>query len=125
MDAEQNPLISVIAIDDRPDRFHRQRFHQFKIIPECLQTCICQLFSPPCNQHFSSYCTEEHQMTVAEQIVQHLNSLPETAQAEVLDFVEFPESRSNNANWSGFSLTQAMRGMESEESPYSLNDIKG
>jgi len=33
-------------------------------------------------------------MTVAEQIVQHLNSLPETAQAEVLDFVVFPESRS-------------------------------
>jgi len=64
-------------------------------------------------------------MTVAEQIVQHLNTLPETAQAEVLDFVEFLESRSNNANWSGFSLTQAMRGMESEESPYSLNDIKG
>ena len=64
-------------------------------------------------------------MTVAEQIMQHLRALPETAQAEVLDFIEFLESRSNKANWSEFSLSQAMRGIESEDSQYSLDDIKG
>jgi len=32
-------------------------------------------------------------MTVAEQIMQHINALPETAQTEVLDFVEYLESK--------------------------------
>jgi len=71
----------------------------------------------------SSYCPEDDHMTVAEQIMQHLRALPETAQAEVLDFIEFLESRSNKANWSEFSLSQAMRGMESDGSQYSLDDI--
>jgi len=31
------PLIAIITIDHSPDRFHRQRFHQFQIIPECFQ----------------------------------------------------------------------------------------
>jgi len=32
-----HPLIAIITIDHSPDRFHRQRFHQFQIIPECFQ----------------------------------------------------------------------------------------
>ncbi len=63
-------------------------------------------------------------MSVAEQILQHVSSLPEAAQSEVLDFVEYLESRSDRNNWSEFSLTQAMRGMESEKELYSLKDIK-
>jgi len=63
-------------------------------------------------------------MSVAEQILQHVSSLPEAAQSEVLDFVEYLESKSDRNNWSEFSLTQAMRGMESEKEFYSLKDIK-
>ena len=58
-------------------------------------------------------------------------SLPEDAQREVLDFVEFIETRKNgraerqdDAAWSMLSLASAMRGMEDEESPYSLSDLK-
>jgi hypothetical protein len=63
-------------------------------------------------------------MTVTEQIIQHVNMLPEAVQSEVLDFVEYLELKSDRANWSEFSMSQAMRGMESEASLYSLNDIK-
>jgi hypothetical protein len=49
----------------------------------------------------------------------------------VLDFVEFLESRrqgriaqENDITWSAFSLASAMRGMEDEELPYRLADIK-
>jgi len=63
-------------------------------------------------------------MTVAELIMQHVNTLPEVDQSEVLDFVEYLESKTDRANWSELSLSQAMRGMESEKSMYSINDIK-
>jgi len=63
-------------------------------------------------------------MSVAKQIIQHVNNLPESVQSEVLDFVEYLESKSERTNWSEFSLAQAMRGMESEKELYSLKDIK-
>lgn len=65
-------------------------------------------------------------MTTTERIVHHLQSLSETRRLEVLDFVEFIKSRSReeNAVWSELSLTSAMRGMEEEESLYTLEDIK-
>jgi len=63
-------------------------------------------------------------MKVSEQIIQHVNMLPEAAQSEVLDFVEYLELKSDRASWSELSMSQAMRGMESEASLYSLNDIK-
>jgi hypothetical protein len=70
-------------------------------------------------------------MTVAERILQHVRSLPEPLQAEVLDFVEYLHSKVRRARaapdeeaWSALSLSQAMRGMESEPSPYSLDDLK-
>ena len=63
-------------------------------------------------------------MTVTEKVMQHVNTLPEDARSEVLDFVEYLESKSAKTNWSEFSLSHAMRGMESEASLYSLNDIK-
>jgi len=70
-------------------------------------------------------------MTTTEAILQHLKSLPDSAQREVLDFVQFLESRrkelaekEENRVWSDFSLTSAMQGMEDEETPYSVADIK-
>lgn len=68
-------------------------------------------------------------MTVAEKIIQHVRVLPEDVQVEVLDFVEYLESKAmvvkeEPAEWAGFSLSQAMRGMESEETLYSTQDLK-
>lgn len=34
-------------------------------------------------------------MTLAEKIIQHLHHIPDSAQAEVLDFVEFLESKNS------------------------------
>ena len=69
-------------------------------------------------------------MTAAEAIIQHLKSLPESAQREVLDFVVSLETRRaessgrhENALWSKLSLASAMRGVE-EDSLYTLDDIQ-
>ena len=57
--------------------------------------------------------------------------MPERAQREVLDFVEFLQSRTkpgavreDDAAWSDFSLASAMRGMEHEYTPYEKTDLK-
>ena len=70
-------------------------------------------------------------MTTAEAIIRSLEPLPETAKQEVLDFVEFLRRRrlhepqhDEGAAWSELSLASAMRGMEDEDSPYSLADLK-
>lgn len=70
-------------------------------------------------------------MTTTQAIVQHLEALPDSVQREVLDFVEFLESRRGNRvlrgdddQWSDFSLASAMRGMEDEGSPYTAADLK-
>ncbi len=55
-------------------------------------------------------------MTVMDKIVQHIKGLPEALQAEVLDFVEYLEAKKgkSEADWTAFSLSSAMRGMEDE-----------
>jgi len=68
-------------------------------------------------------------MTVAETIMQHVQTLPVSVQTEVLDFVSYLElkkgiKKNRDTDWSAFSLSEAMRGMESEDSSYSLNDLK-
>ena len=70
-------------------------------------------------------------MTTAQAIARHVEALPEAAQREVVDFVEFLESRTrpgavreSDAAWSAFSLASAMRGMEDEPSPYTAADVK-
>ena len=71
-------------------------------------------------------------MTTAQAIMQLLKTLPDHAQKEVLDFVEFMGSRRERAMdsadednaWSDFSLASAMRGMEDEEPDYSPADLK-
>lgn len=71
-------------------------------------------------------------MKLAERICSQIENLPETYQAEVLDFVEFLENKARTlgegdgderALWSQFSLSQAMRGMEDEKELYSIEDI--
>lgn len=70
-------------------------------------------------------------MTTAQAILEHLKSLPDSAQREVLDFIKFLESRreeliqrEEDAMWSRFSLASALRGMEDEETPYTVADLK-
>ena len=71
-------------------------------------------------------------MPVAEQITTRLQELPPSLQREVLDFVEFLAQRVarrefavEDAEWTDFSLAQAMSGLEAEDSPaYSEADLK-
>jgi hypothetical protein len=70
-------------------------------------------------------------VTTAEAIVQSLEPLPESSKQEILDFVEFLKTRrekngprEEDAGWSRLSLASAMRGMENEDSPYTLADLK-
>jgi hypothetical protein len=73
----------------------------------------------------------EELMTLTEKIMQHAKDLPESLQAEILDFVEYLESRVEKGedkgrakDWAMFSLTSAMRGMEEELAPYTIDDLK-
>ena len=73
----------------------------------------------------------EFAVTTVEMVVQKLRLLPEVEQQEVLDFVEFLKFRRNargerteDVSWSEFSLTSAMHGMEEEDTPYTLTDLK-
>ncbi len=66
-------------------------------------------------------------MNLVEAIIKNLQKLPEPEQAEVLNFVEFLQSKAGkyeNKDWSNLSLSCAMRGLEDEHSPYSLDDLK-
>jgi hypothetical protein len=66
-------------------------------------------------------------MTVADKIVHHTHHLPESIQVEILDFVEYLEVRTkarDQANWTVFSLSHAMRDMDSEDFQYWKNDLK-
>ncbi len=69
-------------------------------------------------------------MSNVEIIARHVAKLPDALQTEVLDFVEFLEAKQRacleeeRQACEQFSLSQAMRGMETEPSPYSSHDIK-
>lgn len=70
-------------------------------------------------------------MSTAEAIIDRLKGLPDSAQREVLDFVEFlaarraeSDAREEDLAWSRLSLAAAMRGMEDEEELYTLDDLK-
>lgn len=66
-------------------------------------------------------------MSLAERINIKVKSLPESKLIEVLDFVEYLQSRAEKEEykeWNDLSLSSAMRGMEDEHSPYSINDLK-
>jgi hypothetical protein len=66
-------------------------------------------------------------MSIAEAIIKDVQALSESKQVEVLDFVQYLRSKAEKQeikDLADFSLSSAMRGMEDEEAPYSLNDIK-
>ncbi|HYW34122.1 MAG TPA: DUF2281 domain-containing protein [Balneolaceae bacterium] len=70
-------------------------------------------------------------MVLREKINENVKKLPESSQAEVLDFVEFLLKKSErktageeSREWSNLSLSFAMRGMEEEEPIYTSDDIK-
>ncbi len=71
-------------------------------------------------------------MVVTERIKQHVQKLPPSLQAEVLDFVEYlllklgrETSQKDELAWSNLSLTLAMRGIEDEDmSVYTTADLK-
>ena len=70
-------------------------------------------------------------MTVAEKIVEHVQKMPEPEQVEVLDFIEYLETkarqrrvRDEEERWSALSLASARRGMEEEPSDYDASDLK-
>jgi hypothetical protein len=70
---------------------------------------------------------------ISAKIQESIQQLPERAQIEVLDFVEFlvaknrrRASRADDTSWSQISLSLAMRGMEDEEvdPEYTRADLK-
>lgn len=70
-------------------------------------------------------------MLIHEQIQEYVQRLPAPFQAEVLDFVEYLIAKAEHEafleedqDWKDFSLASAMRGMEDEDSPYALSDLK-
>jgi thymidine phosphorylase len=63
-------------------------------------------------------------MSLEEQIIKQVHELPESKQSEVLDFVEYLRTKTDEKDWSAFTLSSAMRGMEEEESLYTLDDLK-
>jgi len=66
-------------------------------------------------------------MKLEEKIIQKILELPESEKAEILDFIEYLKTKKlkkENKNWTKFSLSSAMRGMEDEQTPYSLDDLK-
>ncbi|MBU1397633.1 MAG: DUF2281 domain-containing protein [Proteobacteria bacterium] len=66
-------------------------------------------------------------MSLAEKIMKQVQALPESKQVEVLGFVEYLRSKAEKQeikDWTDLSLSSAMRGIEEEQIPYSLNDIK-
>jgi len=66
-------------------------------------------------------------MNLSEKILATVASLPEAKQAEVLDFVEYLKlktEKEENNDWNSLSISAAMRGMENEESNYSVTDLK-
>ena len=71
-------------------------------------------------------------MVVTEQINSKIEGLPTLYQQEVLHFIEFlsqkamrGEAETEDKLWAGFSLTQAMRGLEDDNTPeYTEADLK-
>jgi hypothetical protein len=63
-------------------------------------------------------------MRLEDKIIEQVHKLPEDKKSEVLDFVEYLRSKTAEKDWSELSLSSAMRGMEDEQSSYSLTDLK-
>jgi hypothetical protein len=70
-------------------------------------------------------------MALSDRIQEHVQRLPPSLQAEVLDFVEYLTIKAEKEalererrDWSSLSLSSAMRGMEDEDaSVYTPSDL--
>lgn len=70
-------------------------------------------------------------MLIVNRIQQHFERLPASLQAEVLDFVEYFGAKASREavrrearDWSSLSLACSKRGMEDEETLYTVRDLK-
>jgi len=66
-------------------------------------------------------------MSLEEKIIKYIHALPEHEKAELLDFIDYLKTKGERKamkEWAQFSLSSAMRGMEDEDTPYSLDDLK-
>ena len=66
-------------------------------------------------------------MTATEKMLKRVRILTEPVQGEGLHFVEFLMNKSDaeeRKEWESFSLSESMRGMESESCEYREMDIK-
>lgn len=63
-------------------------------------------------------------MSLEEKIIKQVHELPESKQSEVLDFVKYLRTKTDEKDWAAFTLSSAMHGMEDEESLYILDDLK-
>jgi ssDNA-specific exonuclease RecJ len=66
-------------------------------------------------------------MSIEKKIIQYIHKLPEHEKTEVLDFIDYLKTKGERKameEWVGFSISSAMRGMETEDMPYSLDDLK-
>ena len=66
-------------------------------------------------------------MSIPKRIVDSIEMLPKSKQIEIFDFVEYLKQKTEreaDVAWSSLSIASAMRGIETEESLYSQNDLK-
>ncbi len=66
-------------------------------------------------------------MMLDEMIYRYAQKLPYSLKKEVLDFVQYllmKAEQQEEQDWSWFSLSSAMRGMEEEPVLYTVEDIK-
>ncbi len=70
-------------------------------------------------------------MSDKDKILAKLLKLPKEKQEQVIDFIDFlslkntdTQLENEDLDWSKFSLSQAMSGMEDEPDLYSLQDLK-
>ncbi len=66
-------------------------------------------------------------MTLEERLQQAIHKLPDAYREELWDFVQYlmmKAERAERAEWAALSLSSALRGMEDEPSPYTLDDLK-
>ncbi len=64
---------------------------------------------------------------IEQRVSETIGKLPPSLQRELLDCAEFLLARAQRQEarqWSALSLASAMRGMESEEPLYTLEDLK-
>jgi hypothetical protein len=66
-------------------------------------------------------------MNIPEKILNSINTLPKSKQLEVFDFIGYlnqKEEKEEYNSWSSLSIDSAMRGLEDEESIYTVDDLK-